>query len=151
MFLSNSGLLMIYILQSTRNSPLTACLPSKLLLNRTGSFFSSIISGNMANLQNPYNDTLIPTFLLIPSAHFVVLPIIIFTITMAAMDSTSAKSMDKPLLLAKSLPLRFVLSALTVDILWFPKKTVNSSAFINASTLNVPFINTISPRWIRNI
>lgn len=75
---------------------------------------------------------------------------LIFTTTTAAMDNTSAKSADKPSLLAESLTLRFAFSALTADTLWFRK---NRKFFHLHKCINpkCSFIYAISPRLIMHL
>ena len=86
-----------------------------------------------------------------PSALYVELHITTFTTIMAVTVNTSVKSVARPSAPMKSLQHLFALPALTAEIPSFPKKTVSSSAYINASIQNVLTISTILKRWLRKI
>lgn len=140
---------MIPILQNINNLKLISFLSSKPLSNRTGSSFLSTTSGNTVSLSNQFSAVMVNPFLKIPSALYVGLHITTFTTIMAVTVNTSVKSVDRPSAPAKSLQHLFALPALTVEIPSFQKKTVSSSAYINASIQNVLTISTILKKWIR--
>ena len=108
----------------------------KPLSNRTGTSFWSTIYGNTANLSNRFSVAMENTFPQIPHVPCVGLHITTSMITMAETANTSAKSVDKHFVLGKLLLHLSDLPVLIVAIPWLPKKTVNSSVFINVSTLS---------------
>lgn len=142
---------MIPTLQSIRNSKSTSSLSLKPLSNRTGSFSSNTISGDMVNQSNRFSVVMANPFPMIPSVHYAALPIITSMTTMAAMGSTSAKSADRLSLPAKLLTHLLDSPVLTVAILSCLRKTVSFSAYISASIPNVLTISIISKKWSKKI
>ena len=134
---------------STRSSPPTASLSSNRSSNRIGSSFWSTISGNTANRSNRFSAAMENPSRKMSSARFVGHLTTTSTTTMAATDSTNAKSVDRPLSPAMLSPLPYALYALTAAIPSSPRKTGSSSASINASTPGVPSTFITSPRLTR--
>ena len=115
---------------------------SRPLSNRTGSFFLNTISGSMASLSSQFSAVMVNPFLKILSAPFVVLLTITFMTIMVEMVSTSAKSAVRPSVPTKLLQHLSDLPVLIVATHSLPRKTENSSAYINVSIPNVLTIST---------
>ena len=142
---------MIPILPDIRNSRSTGSLSSNLLSNRTGSSFWNTINGSMASRLNRFNDGMENPFPMILSALYAGLPTITSTITMGAMDSTSARSVARLFLPVKLLQPLSVLSVLIVVMHWLQKKTGNFSVYTNVWIPNALTTFTTWKRWNKRI
>ena len=82
---------------NTRSLLPTASRSSSRSSNRTGSFSLNTISGSTANPSDPFSVAMVNPSLKIPSVLFVGHLTTISTIIMAAMGSSNAKSVGRPL------------------------------------------------------
>ncbi|MPN38867.1 hypothetical protein SDC9_186392 [bioreactor metagenome] len=136
---------------NTRSLLPTPSRSSSRSSNRTGSFSLNTISGSTANPSDPFSAAMVNPSLKIPSVLFVGHLTTISTIIMAAMGSSNAKSVGRPLSPARLSHRLSALYALTAATPSSLIRTGSFSASINASTPGAPSTFTTSPGLIRTI